>query len=368
MIKKLAILLPVLALALGTFILSAPAARAQDGEPVVVDEVIAQVENDVVTLSMLKRLMRDLVEALVQQGKTREAATAEVETRKSELIIGLINDQLLTQKGKELDLAQEVEAEVNSRLLAAGREQGITKLEELCNAMRQQNVDCEEIRLTLRADVMKMFVYNREVDGKTFYGLTEKELRAYFAAHPEKFKKQESVELSEIYLELAGKTEASVMARANQLIAQARGGANFAELAKANSERLRDGVRTQDGLVGRFEVPTLRPDIAAAIKPVAAGGVTEPIITAEGVQIIRVNDRTAGADTPEYNETAVREAITMERSQEGHKTYLENLRKNAYIKVSENYRALVLPLLTPATTPTAASTAGTASVDKSKKQ
>jgi parvulin-like peptidyl-prolyl isomerase len=370
-IKKLAILLPAVALALGTFLFSAPATSAQESEPIVVDEVIAQVENDVVTLSMLKRIMRDAVEGMMQQGKSREDATAEVEKKKPELIVALITEQLLTQKGKELDLAADVEAEVNTRLLAAGKEQGITKLEDLCNAMRQQNVDCEEVRVALRAEVMKMFVFNREVDGKIFYNTPDKELQAYYQAHPDKFKKQESVDLSEIYLEFAGKNEASVRAKMEQLLAQARGGADFAALAKANSERTRDGVRTaltDGGEVGRFEIPNLRADIVAAIKTVKAGGVSDPLVTPEGIQIIRVNDRTEGADTPQYNETAVREAITMERSPDARKTYMNDLRKNAYIKVAKNYEPLVLPLLKPAITPTAATTAGTgATADKAKK-
>lgn len=371
MFKKSAILLPAFLLAIGAFLFSAPVTRAQDGEPIVVDEVIAQVENDVVTLSMLKRAMADAVEGLVQSGKTREQATAEVESKKPDYIMALIDLQLLSQKGKELDLAQDVEAEVNARLLAAGRDQGINKLEDLCAAMRQQNVDCEEVRVMLRSDVMKSFVFQREVDAKVYFGLKESELRAYYDAHPDRFKKPESVDLSEIYLELAGKSESSVRSKAEQIIAQARSGTDFVTLAKANSERQQDGKRVAletGGEVGRFEVPNLRPDIAAAIKNVKAGGVTEPLVTAEGIQILRVNDRTEGANTPQYNETTVREAITMERSAEAHKTYMADLRKNSYIKVSENYRALVSPLMSPPTTPTAVTTVGaTTSPDKSKK-
>src|SRR3989440_9971823 len=60
-------------------------ARAQEGEPVVVDEVIAQVNDGVVTLSQLKREMKERVETLKQNGMTGPQATAEVEKhRRSE--------------------------------------------------------------------------------------------------------------------------------------------------------------------------------------------------------------------------------------------------------------------------------------------
>src|SRR5207244_4641618 len=100
------------------------------------------------------------------------------------------------------------------------------------------------------------------------------ELKKYFQAHPEKFRKPETVTISEIYLSSAGKNEAEVKARALELIRQLRAGANFGELAAANSEREMNGVRVgsqSKGKVGSFEVPSLREDIAADIKNVAVG-------------------------------------------------------------------------------------------------
>ncbi len=90
---------------------------AQEGEMQVVDEVIAQVNDDVITLSMLKRETKERIEALKQSGMTEQQAMDEVSKRQNELIATLINEKLLLQRGKELDLANEVEAEVNRRML-----------------------------------------------------------------------------------------------------------------------------------------------------------------------------------------------------------------------------------------------------------
>ena len=54
-------------------------ARAQEGEPVVVDEVIAQVNDGIVTLSQLKREMRERIETMKQNGMTEQQAIAEAE-------------------------------------------------------------------------------------------------------------------------------------------------------------------------------------------------------------------------------------------------------------------------------------------------
>src|SRR5215210_3959406 len=110
---------------------------AQEGEPQVIDQVVAQVNNDVITLSRVKRELKEAVEARVQQGMPEQQATEDVARRQPELIASLINEQLLLQKGKELDLTQEVEAEVNRRILEEGKRQGLKTMAELEAAMRE---------------------------------------------------------------------------------------------------------------------------------------------------------------------------------------------------------------------------------------
>lgn len=316
-------------------------ATAQEGEPVVIDEVIAQVNDGVVTLSQLKLEMKERVETLKQNGMSEQQAIAEVEKRKAELIATLINEQLLLAKGKELDLSERVEAQVNKRMLEVATENKINSIEKLCEAMAQQQLSCEDVRRTMRTEMMKQAVLESEVDSKLFYGLSMDELRKYFEANKTKFLKPETVELSEIFLSLAGKPEADVKARAAQLVDQIRKGGDFGTLAKAYSER----SQQNGGKVGLFEVTNLRADIATAIKNVQAGGVSEPLKTDEGYQILRVDTRTAGANTPTFNEMSVRQAITLERLPKAREKYIQDLRNDAYVNVAEAYRAAVTPLL-----------------------
>ncbi len=321
---------------------------AQEGELRVVDEVIAQVNDDVITLSMIRRDAKERIEAMKQKGMSEQQATDEVNKRQAELIATLINEALLLQKGKELDLTSDVEAEVNRRMLDVAKEQGIASMEKLEAAMRESGVDPVAMRQTMRTELMKQAVLQQEVDRKLFFGPTMDELKTYFQAHQEKFRKPESVALSEIVLSTVGKNEAEVKARALELVRQLRAGANFGQLAATNSDREINGVRTgqqNQGKVGTFEVPSLRDDIAAAIKTVSVGGVSEPLHTSEGYQILRVDERTPGSTTATFNENRVREAITMEKGEKARDEYLQGLRDDAYIKVSESYRAAVAPIL-----------------------
>jgi peptidyl-prolyl cis-trans isomerase SurA len=317
--------------------------RTQEGDPVVVDEVIAQVDDGVVTLSQLKREMKERIDALKQNGMTEQQAVAEVEKHRAELIATLINEQLLLQKGKELDLTDRVEAEVNRRMLDVAKQNGVNSIEKLNQAMTEAGFDPTTTRQTMRVEIMKQAVLESEVDSKIFYGITPEEARRYFDQHKDKFRKPETVELSEIFLSLAGKSDTEVRAHADRLVTQLRAGADFKALATAESDR--SNARQDGGKVGLFEVTNLRPDIAAAIKNVKASGVSDPLRSDEGYQILRVDARTAGSDTPTFNDNQVREAITAERSPKEREAYLQTLRNDAYVKVADNYRASVEPLL-----------------------
>lgn len=343
---------------------------AQESELQVVDEVIAQINDDVITLSMLKRESKDRVEQLKQAGMSEQEAAAEVAKRQAELIATLVNEALLVQKGKEMDLTSEIEASVNSRMLEVAKDQGITTIEKLEAAMRESGVDPVATRQTLRTELMKQAVIQQEVDRKIFFGLTLDELKKYFQANQAKFIKPENVTISEIFLSSAGKNEAAVKARATELVTQLRAGADFTKVAAANSEREVNGVRTAPqtgGKVGAFEMPNLRDDIANSVKGVAVGGVSEPLRTGQGYQIFRVDERTPAGTAATFNENQVREAITMERSKQAREDYLQQLRNDAYIKIAENYRDSVAPLLKLPPEKTAENTGASAKPAEKKK-
>jgi peptidyl-prolyl cis-trans isomerase SurA len=342
-------------LAIGLLALSPLSAAAQDGELVLVDQVIAQVNNDVITLSMLRRETKEAVQAFVQQGMTEQKATEEVLRRQPEIIASLVNEQLLVQKGKELGLTEEVEAEVNREMLRVAKNQGIDSIQQLEEEMIKAGLNPAQIRQTLRVQFMKQSVLGREVDARIYYGVTAAEAKKYYDEHRDKFRKPEGVTISEIFLNFAGRNEADVKARAQALVTQLKGGADFKKLATAQSERAVSAAN--GGLVGTFQVTDLLPELADVIKNLPVGGVSDPIRSDEGYQILRVDARTAASDPTAFDEDKAREAITIERRDKERENYMKDLRRDAYIQISKDYRETVQPLLSvsaPATTSQAA--------------
>jgi parvulin-like peptidyl-prolyl isomerase len=335
-------------LVVGLLALAPARAAAQDSELVLVDQVIAQVNNDVITLSMVKREMKDAVQAFVQQGMTEQKASEEVVHRQPEIIASLVNEQLLVQKGKEMGLSDEVEAEVNKEMLRVAKNQGIDSIQVLEEEMTKAGMSPAVIRQTLRVQFMKQAVLGREVDARIYYGLKPDEIKKYYDSNRDKFRKPEGITISEIYLSFAGKNEAEVKARAQALLTQLRGGADFGTLAAANSERQIKGelvAKQTKGKVGTFQTPDLLPEIAAAIKNVAVGSTSDLVRSDDGYQIFRVDERAAASDPSAFNEDQVREAITVERRDKAREDYMKNLRRDAYIQLNKDYRETVGPLL-----------------------
>ncbi len=340
---------------------SGPAVVAQEGEPQVIDSVIAQVNGDVVMLSTLKREVKEAIDAFRQQGVDEAKAAEEVNRRRPELIASLINELLLVQKGKELNMTEEVETEVNREMARVMKEQGFKSVSEMEEAMRRENLDPAAIRGTIRTQYMKNAVLSREVDAKIYFRPSVDELKKYYEQNRDKFRQPEVVTLSEIFLSFAGKSEAEVRARGQEIIRQLRAGADFKTLAAANSERQdqqgnRLAVQT-GGKVGTFKTTDLKADFAASIKSVQAGGVTELIRSDEGFQILRVDERTAAVDPKGFDEEQTRQAYTIERRDKERAEYMNTLRKEAYIKVADDYKAIVEPLLKTGASSTSSTTA-----------
>lgn len=317
---------------------------AQETETVVVDEVVAQVNEGVITLSRIKREINAAVDTFVQEGKSREEAQKLVESKKGELIANIINEELLVQKAKEMGADSEVEARVNQQLGQKLKELNLKTLDELYKKMEEAGVDPEEIRTNLRSQIMRDMVFEREVDGKIYWGIPSKDIKAYYEKNKDKFTKPETVTISEIFLSFAGRDEASVREKAKSLVAQLRGGADFEKLALENSER--PDVQQTKGKAGTFDVKSLDVKFAKPLESVKVGGYTDPIdVDNVGLEIIRLDERSKASSEAFFDENQVRRVIAFERIPEERKKFMTTLRRDAYIKINDTYRPLVSPIL-----------------------
>ena len=318
-------------------------ATAQETQTRVIDEVVAQVNDGVITLSRVRRETKDIVDTWVKEGKTREQAQKMADEKQGELIASLINEELLIQKAKESGLESDIEANINGRMKQIMDEYKLKTVDELYREMEKAGVNPEELKATWRKQATRDRVIQREVQYKVYWSFNGKELKDYFEKNRAKFTKPETVSFSEIFLGFAGRDEAQVRVRAKALVAELKAGGDFAKLAKENDP----GMVTQG--TGKAEKLVVKDLVDVLSKPIAGlkvGEYTAPFdIEQLGVSILRIDEREQASAESFFDEMAVRQAMTNEKAPDEQKKFMSKLRENSYIKISDTYRPIVSPIL-----------------------
>lgn len=323
------------------FLFAGLTVSAQETQERVVDEVVAVVNEGVITLSKIKRETKDIVDASVQQGKKREDAEREIEEKKGEMIANLITEELLVQKAKELGYEREIEESVNRRFTEIMKQYNMKTLDALYQEMERTNVNPQEIREIWKRQATREIMLQKEVQGKIYWSLSAKELKDYYEKNKARFTKPETVTVSEIFLGFAGRDEATVAEKAKQLVQQLRAGGDFDKIAKENSD---PPVLTENG--NKLKVADLSPLLVGKLKDLNIGAYSDPIPAEQvGVIILRVDGREKASSESYFDENAVRYAITVERAPAEQKKFFADLRADAYIKINDRYRPDVSPIL-----------------------
>ncbi len=316
---------------------------AQETELTVIDEGVVQVNDVVITLSRINRDVNNAVDSLVREGKSREEAAKEIESKKGRLIASIIEEELIIQKGKELNMERDVEARINQQFIQQKDELKLKSLDELFAAMRQQGIDPDDIRVALRSQITREWVFQSQVDDQVRWGISDQDIKDYFEKHKDQFTQPATITLSEIFLSFAGSNVEVIRTKANDLVAKLRAGEEFAKLAVANSDR--PSVADDKGAVGTVELSQLSEVFKKPLENVKVGGISDPIELDEGIEIIRVDGRTAQGTESNFDENKVRLALLRERVPPARKKYMSGLKSDAYIKIADAYRPIVTPFL-----------------------
>ena len=317
----------------------APIRSAQAQEAELVNEIIAQVNNDIITRVDYLNALKEFREELARQmaGKGEAEIAAEYEKLKPTVLDLMIEDLLLEQKCKELNI--DVEAEVNQEMARIAKEQGASDPIAFEQALKAQGIDPEEARKTIRKNIQHHNVLEREVYVPLFQRVTDKERRAFYDTHKDAFKVPGDISLSEIFLSTETETANEVEQRARRLVAELRAGGDFDEEVMKSSSPKR-ASRAQHGKMGSFKVEDLRPEVKAAVANLKTGEITDPIRVQDGYQIVRVDERKEDI-VHQFEEPLVQRSITSELAKEkveaAQKKFTKELREEAYIYIKPGY-------------------------------
>jgi peptidyl-prolyl cis-trans isomerase D len=115
------------------------------------------------------------------------------------------------------------------------------------------------------------------------------DVEAAYDAAKDQYTTPEQIRASHILLSTTGKDEADVRARAEQILQQAKGGADFAALARQYSED--EGSAQQGGDLDYFGRGKMVPEFEQAAFALAPGEISDLVKTQYGFHIIKVTDK-----------------------------------------------------------------------------
>jgi peptidyl-prolyl cis-trans isomerase SurA len=315
----------------------------------VVEEIIARVNNEIITRTEYIR-SRDQLKQEVQQ---QDAANADrlFAERQRDVLRDLIDQQLLLQKGKDLGINGDTE--LIKRLDEMRKQMNLETMEDLEKAAEAQGASYEEFKQNLRNQIITQRVIGQEVGQKL--AMNKEDEKKFYELHKAEMEQPEQVRLSEILIapktsakpaaadgkpEPASEAEteaalAAAKAKAQDVLDQIQKGAKFEDLAKKYS----DGPSAKEGGdLGLFKRGTLAKELDDKVFAMKAGERTDVIRSKQGYMILEVSEhQMAGVPTLKEVEPRIQDALYMQKLQPALRAYLTTLREEAYIDYKNGY-------------------------------
>ncbi len=326
----------------------------------VVEEIVARVNNQIITRSEYQRSKDQLRDEIKQQSPS-DADKAYAD-REKDVLRDLIDHELLIEKGKDLGITGDTE--LIKREDQMRKDMKLDSIESLQKEAEKQGVSWEDFQQNMRNDIIMQKVIADEVGGHL--SMTTEEEQKFYGEHKNEMEQPESIHLSEILIAPksaapaaappktdtnASTTEATqtatkdpaadaaaldaAKAKAEDLLKQIRGGASFEDIAKKFS----DGPSAAEGGdLGVFTRGKLAKELEDKTFAMKAGDITDVIRTRQGYVILKVTEhQQAGIPPMKDVLPKIQDALYYEKLQPALRTYLTKLREEAYIKYAPGY-------------------------------
>jgi len=300
----------------------------------VIEEIIARVNNQIITRTDYEREQQQLKDEAQQQDPARAAQL--VAEGQKDVLRGLIDRELLLEKGKDLGIS--ADTELIKRLDEMRKQMKLDTMEDLEKAATAQGVSFEDFKQNMRTEIITQQVIQREVGSRI--NISKEDEQLFYDQHKSELARPEQIKLSEILVstEQAGDEAAKIaaaQAKAEDLLKQIKAGANFEDVAKKESQ---GPSAAQGGDLGFFERGKLAKQLEDITFGMKKDDVSNVIRTKQGFVILKVTEH-QNAGIPSYSEIEPRlqEAVYMKRLQPALREYLKKLREDAFIDIKPGY-------------------------------
>jgi peptidyl-prolyl cis-trans isomerase SurA len=304
--------------------------------PIVVEEIVAKVNGDIVTRGDLARAKERMQRDMKQAGMSAAAMQQQMDKLGSDELRNEIDQLLLVQKAKELDI--NVDADLNREIAGIQSESKIADPDKFHEWVGQQaGIPYEEFRQQRKNALLTERVVSEEVWRNIV--IPDADIQKYYDAHKADFVRKESVTLRVILISTGDNkpdTVAAAEKKANIVLTRARGSVDkFSDLARQYSD---DPSATDDGLLPPFERGTLNKAVEDVVFKHDKGFVTDLIRVNAGFEILRVEDHVPeGQASLDDVRGQIANILTRPIADPKMRTFLTTLRQNAFLQVKPGY-------------------------------
>lgn len=292
-----------------------------------VDRIVAQVNDEIITLSELKRVMAEYRQELEKRysGKQLEQAMEQAE---KEALDNLITEKLLYQKAVEMGFNANASTQVSAYIQQIIKKNNLKDTSELEEALAQQGITLTDFRDQIRRSIITNDLIDTFVRSRIT--LLTPEIEKYYKDNADQFTTPEEVTLSEIVIPNEG-SDAAAQNRANDIYSRLQKGESFSELA---SQYSKGPTASKGGSIGTYLISKLNPEIVKAIANLEEGDISKPQKSADGYVIYRIDSHRLPALSPlEDVKDEIRNQLYMKKFTPEYNRYIARLKEEAYIQI-----------------------------------
>jgi peptidyl-prolyl cis-trans isomerase SurA len=291
-----------------------------------VDRIVAQVNDEIVTLSELNRETAQARQELATKytGEQLEQMLQKAEQQALEM---LIQEKLLYQKAVELGFNADVDKKVSTMIQQFLKENNLESTEELEKALEQSGRTLRDFREQYKRSILVNELIYEFVDSRI--ALLTPEIDRYYKDHEAEFSTPEEVTLSTIVIKEGSDKESED--KANDLYKRLQQGEPFATLA---SQFSKGATANTGGSIGTYILSKLNIITVKAIANLKEGEVSKPQKETEGFVMYRVDSRKPAAVRPlDEVRNEIKNRIYNRKRGPEFDRYINQLKEDSYIQI-----------------------------------
>jgi peptidyl-prolyl cis-trans isomerase SurA len=287
----------------------------------VVEEILAKVGDQIITKTDYDTQANRLHDVLSHQMQGVQLEK-EYSDEKKNLLNFMIDNMLLEQKAKELNIS--VDEEVNAAIERLKKENNLEDEQAFLQALQKEGTSLPELKSEFRKRVIQQKVLWNYVQGKV--NITEDEIKTYYQQHKGEMVSPASTVI--IRYSVDGTDKDALKKEADLAVVALRAGKQLdpTEFPDVKADDNPTELADDD----------LNPTFATPIKNTAPGSFTDPIETANGWSILKVVERHEPKPIS-YDDARgkIYETLLQERAQKYQKSFMDDLRKHSYVVVND---------------------------------